>query len=467
MVWYLVFHSNFFRKVGYSVILFFIPLAAQAYIYIPVGEAQVRQSQMAIQPFVLKSNAANQSIWIGHKVFTVFQEDMTSSGYFLLIDQAAFLEKPGEKSQEPYPLDPNGFIWKNWQLLNTDYLVLGDYQLGPDNKKVTLNLFLYHVPLKKKVFQKQYTLGISQVEKLGHHIANDTIQALTTKRGPFLTKIVATRSMSGTKKELFVMDWNGKNKKQVSFHRSTVVAPHWSPDGQNIAYTSYLYWKRQKRRVAALILYNRLTKSRRIILRRKGVNLGFDFFPDGQSMLVSLFLGKGYLDIAKMNLQTRAVTPITFGPNGSINVEPVLHPNGQTILFSSDRGGRVALYSMNVDGTNIKLVTFQGNYNSTPDFSLDGKQAIFSGYSGGRFDIFIMNSDGSAIRRLTSFKKPDDTWADNESPSFSPDGRFVVFTSNRTGSYQLYIMNLHNQYIKQISSGSHQYKHPRWSPFLP
>ena len=446
---------------------FFISLTAQAYVYIPVGAAKVRQSQMAVQPFVLKGPAANQAAWVGHEVFTVFQEDMVSSGYFLLIDQSAFLEKPGEKSQEPYPLDPNGFRWENWQLLNTDYLVLGNYQLESEKKKVTLDLFLYHVPLKRKIFQKQYTLGISQVGRLGHHIANDTIQALTMKPGPFLTKIVATRSTGGTKKELFLMDWNGKNEKQISFHRSTVLAPHWSPDGQKIAYTSYLYRRKEKRRIAALILYNRPTKSRRIILRRKGVNMGFDFFPDGQSLLVSLFLGRGYLDIAKLNLKTRTVKPITFGPNGSINVEPVLHPNGRKILFSSDKGGRVALYSMDVDGKNAKPITYQGNYNSTPDFSPDGKQVVFSGYSGGRFDIFIMNTNGSSLRRLTSFKKPNDKWADNESPSFSPDGRFIVFTGNRTGSYQLYIMNLHNQYIKQITSGSSSYKHPRWSPFLP
>ena len=76
------------------------------------------------------------------------------------------------------------------------------------------------------------------------------------------------------------------------------------------------------------------------------------------------------------------------------------------------------IYSMNSKGKNIRPLTWQGSYNSTPSYSPDGKQVVFSGRAGGRFDIFIMNSDGSGLRRLTSVKKLNNTWANNESPSF-------------------------------------------------
>ena len=190
-------------------------------------------------------------------------------------------------------------------------------------------------PLRRKVFQKKYTANFKIVEKLSHKICNDIIEVLTNNPGIFLTKIAAIRSMGGDKKELFIMNWNGKNKKQSSFHRSIVLSPSWSKDGNYIAYTAFLYRRSIKKRSGSLILYNRFNKTRRIVSKRKGTHLGSDFLPDGKHILLSLFLGRGYMDIAQMSLINGSVKPITFGPNGSINVEPVSHPNGKKyfILF--------------------------------------------------------------------------------------------------------------------------------------
>lgn len=442
----------------------FISPFAKAYVSIEVGKAHVRESRMAIQPLILSGPSSVSALKAGSVIFKIVQENLSSSGYFKLIDQEAFLEQPGEKMLEPYPKNPDGFIWKNWQLLNTDYLLLGGYSFKA--KTIQLDLYLYHVPLRRKVFQKQYTAKLSVVKKLAHTICNDIVEILTNKPGIFLTKIATVRSMSGSKKELFIMDWNGKNKKQSSFHRSTVLSPSWSKGGKYIIYTSFLYWKTTQKRSGSLILYNRLNKTRRVVSKQKAAHLGSDFFPDGKNILLSVFLGRGYMDIARMSLIDGSITPITFGPNGSINVEPVVHPTGKKILFSSDRGGEVMLYSMGINGKNIRPLTWQGSYNSTPDYSPDGKQIIFSGFSNGRFDIFIMNSDGSKLRRLTSVKKANNSWFHNESPSFSPDGRYIVFTSNRTGNYQLYIMNLSNFRVTRITTDSYNYKSPKWSPLL-
>ena len=452
------------QKITFLIGFYFItfPLA-KAYVSIDVGKAHVRESRMAIQPLVLSGPSSVSALKAGSMIFKIVQENLFSSGYFKLIEQEAFLERPGEKMFEPYPKDPNGFIWKNWQLLNTDYLLLGGYSFK--KQRIQLDLYLYHVPLRRKVFQKQYIAKWSIAEKLAHTICNDIVEVLTKNPGIFLTKIVTVRSMSGSKKELFIMDWNGKNNTQSSFHRSTVLSPSWSQDGKYIAYTSFLYWKRIQKRSGSLILYNFLNKTRRVVSRKKGAHLGSDFFPDGKNILLSVFLGRGYMDIAKMSLMDGSITPITFGPNGSISVEPVVHPNGKKILFSSDRGGKVMLYSMDINGKNIRPLTWQGSYNSTPDYSPDGKQIVFSGVSKGRFDIFIMNSDGSKLRRLTS-KKANNSWANNESPTFSPDGRYIVFTSNRTGKYQLYIMNLLNFRTTRITMDSYNYKSPKWSPLL-
>ena len=490
---------------------FLFSSVASAYVSINVGKAYVRESQIAIQPLVLfsaspaskekKTADSNQDslsksssdLWgekvssvncfyekeqncpplspelqsalrVGAIIFNIMRENLSFSGSFKLMDQEVFLEQPGEQAFEPYTEDPNGFIWKNWQLLNTDYLVLSGYSVTKGT--VYMDLYLYHVPLRRKILQKRYIANRAIVKKIAHKICNDIVEVLTKKPGIFLTKIAAVRSMGGKKKELFIMNWNGKNKKQSSFHHTALLSPVWSRDGRYVAYTAFLYRKSKKKRIGSLILYDRFKRNRWVVSKREQTHLGSDFLFDGKHILVSLFLGKGNMDIAKMSLKDGSVSPITFGPSGSINVEPVVHPEGKNIVFSSDRGGKVMIYSMNIKGKNIQPLSWNGSYNSTPDYSPDGKQVVFSGFNKGHFDIFIMNADGSNLRLLTSAKTVNNKGANNESPSFSPDGRYIVFTGNQTGNYQLYVMNVLTLRVTQITFDSHNYKSPRWSPFL-
>ncbi len=461
-----------------------------AYVSIDVGKAHIRQSQVALQPFILTSQGHSPTLPVlqaGAQLFKILQHNLSALGRFRLIDQQAFLEKPGEKSLKPYPQDNNGFIWKNWQLLNTDYLIVGKYHIINNEgkivsskekkrswrknsdqiskQKIQVECFLYHIPLKKKLLHRRYITDIQKLRHLVNYISDDIVQVITGTSGFFLTKIVAVKNMSGIKKELFLMDWDGSNSQQISFHRSVVVSPFWSPDGNSLAYTAFLYHRRRRLRNAALLLYDRNKKTRRIISNRPGANLGFDFFPTGHWILGSLIL-KGNRNIVQISQKNGSVQPITSFMDGSINVEPTVHPQGRQIAFSSDRGGKVMIYSMNLNRRNIKRLTYQGSYNSTPDYSPDGQQLVFSGRDNGRTDVFIMNTNGSQIRRLTSVRNADGKWANNESPCFSPDGRHIVFASNQSGKYQLYIMNILNYRIKKITNDPYGYKAPKWSPFL-
>jgi TolB protein len=124
------------------------------------------------------------------------------------------------------------------------------------------------------------------------------------------------------------------------------------------------------------------------------------------------------------------------------------------------------IYIANVDGSNPKRMTFAGRYNSTPSWSPDGKKLAFSGWENDHFDIFTMDADGTNMVRITSSRKPNGKWANNEDPVWSPDGRFLMYTSNRTGSSQIYISNLDGSEERRITSDSFNYFKPRWSKNL-
>jgi TolB protein len=134
-------------------------------------------------------------------------------------------------------------------------------------------------------------------------------------------------------------------------------------------------------------------------------------------------------------------------------------PGSDRIVFSSRRGGSFDIYSMALDGTDVRQLTQDyGAY--APEISPDGSRIVFAAETDGDLDIFVMGIDGSNPVRLT-----DNTDQDLD-PSWSPDGSMILFASNRTGVNELYIMNADGSNVRQVTSGSLMGSGGRsdWSP---
>ena len=441
---------------------------AEARVYINVGQAQVKKSLFAISPLVYTGPRSNRFKRKHGKVISEqIKKNLKNSGYFNILPSRSFIEDPVKIAPFPYSEHIKGFRWENWKLISAEFLMFARYTISED-RKIILRIFLYDVLLRKKVFRREYSASTSQSVSLAHAVCNDIISNLTKKPGIFLTKIAAIRNFKRSfKKELFVMNWDGSDIKQRSFHRSIVLAPAWHPDGKKISYTAFLYRRSSKGRKASILLYDLKEKKRKILSSYYGTNLGSDFFPSGKEILITTASKYGGMDIFKYHLRSKKMFPIHMGPRGAINVEPSINQRGDQIVFSSDRSGKVMLYKSNQYGERIERITFVGNFNSTPHWSPDGKKIVFSGYSRGRFDLFIMNSKGSSnIQRLTTARRKDGKWSNNESPSFSPDGRRVVFISDRSGAQQIYTMNIDGSNITRITFDKYNYKNPKWSPTI-
>lgn len=453
------------KTLGFTFCLLFC-FSASSKIYVNIGAPEnIKKSLIALSPFTLQDlNPDQGKLLIGKQMSERLGQNLEFSAYFHLLSSKAFIENPSEKSPFPYPKDPQGFRWQNWKLTGADFLFLASYSV--EQNKILVNVSFHNINSQKTLFRKKYTGEMGQTNQIVDKLSNDIIQSLTRKKGVFETKILSVRNTSGTKKELFVMDWNGENKKRLTYHYSIVLSPAWSNNGDEVAYSAFVYNKRLKKRVATLFLYSFKKNKIKLLSARNGANLGSDFFPDGRQMLVTLGSGKGQSDIFKLNLRSLALTPLTKGPFGVINVEPSIHFRTRKIAFSSDKGGKTMIYVMSSTGKNLKQLTFAGHHNSNPDWHPEKNEIVFSGLSKGRMDLFRISSDGVGLKRLTSLRKKNGRWANCESPSFSPDGRFIVFSSDVSGTYQLYVMNLKDLSIERITFDRYNYKSPKWSPYL-
>lgn len=161
----------------------------------------------------------------------------------------------------------------------------------------------------------------------------------------------------------------------------------------------------------------------------------------------------------------RNVRQITFGGQ---NAEAYLSADGSELTFQSERDGREcdAIYRMNVDGSNVRIVS-NGRGNTTCSFiSPDGNSIIYAsthlvdsacppkpdmsrGYVWAlykAYDIFTANSDGSGLRRLTNTDGYDAECV------FSPDGSKILFTSVRSGDLEIWIMNPDGSNPEQLTN---------------
>lgn len=97
-------------------------------------------------------------------------------------------------------------------------------------------------------------------------------------------------------------------------------------------------------------------------------------------------------------------------------------PLTDRIVFVSDRGGHRDIWTMKPDGSDLKRLTNDGYSESEPVVSPDGYTIVFISQREGDYNqIYAIDADGTHMRRLT------DITGTKSSPSFTPDGKHLLF----------------------------------------
>ena len=371
------------------------------------------------------------------------RRDLDLSGFFEILDPKGYIESPGKCG------GPEATTFSDWTVIGAEGLIKG--QVSIDRGRIQAQLYLVDVQKQSVVLAKQYDGEFNQAKMIAHRFANEVMKYYTGIAGVFGTQI-SFSSRVGRFKELFVMDMDGTEIRQLTNERGLALSSAWSPSGNQLVYTSY------RNRTPDLFLIDVDSGRARQITRSTELEIGAHFINENQ--IVFSRTEGNESDIVVMNVDGTGLRKIT-PPNRAIDVSPVPSPDGSRIVFCSNRGGGPQIYVMGIDGASPQRVSFgASNYCTSPAWSPLGDKIAYVCRADGSFNLFVANPDGSNTVQLTSS-------GSNEDPEFSPDGRYLTFaTTAFGGGFSVAVMKTDGTSMKQLTRSRGGDFEPAWGPIF-
>jgi TolB protein len=146
-------------------------------------------------------------------------------------------------------------------------------------------------------------------------------------------------------------------------------------------------------------------------------------------------------------------------------------PDGDAIVFTSERNGSADLYRVRRNGTDLERLTDSPAYDDQAAISPDGTELVFvTTRADGTADLWTMNVRTRTAKPLTSGPGGDFR------PSWSPDGRWVAFSSDRLSNLpfshgrwehlqlaDIYIVHPDGTGLKQLTEHGGFCGSPKWT----
>ncbi len=398
------------------------------------GSSEDSRLRLGLPPFIADSAAREDSL-TAKKVRDIIRDDLLFSRYFDTLEEGPHFNGNNLKD-----------IMKDWRRLGASWLLTGKAAVVKDRLSVTLRLI--NLQSGETAFERYYRQESRHLRSAAHRAADDIVRAATGKMGIAQTRIVFSNNRSGDK-EIYLIDYDGENLRQLTQDRSISILPRISFDRMKIAYTGYRDGNPD------MFLIDLQNGTNKAISHEQGLNIAGGFSPDGSQILMTLSRQKNP-NIYLKNLIDGTVTRLTR--HWGVDTSPTFSPDASQVAFVSNRSGKPQIFVLDMTTNRAKRLT-RLNWCDSPSWSPTGEWIAFAGRAGprDRIDIYLVDVTGTQLRRLTHSE------GSNEDPSWSPDGRFISFTSSRSGKPELYMMDADGSVPHRIALIPGKSFTPNWS----
>jgi hypothetical protein len=248
--------------------------------------------------------------------------------------------------------------------------------------------------------------------------------------------------------KLFLYDFSTKTLTELSKNWTSIehtVNAHFSPDGNKIVFMAV---PKNSRTSNSWNVYLCDLRTPSIIINLTPNNvLDQDpkFFKDGIHICY-----KSNGDLKIMNIETREVTQVTHDGWSVEESMPYPTNDGKKIIYSAGVGNNTFIYSVNIDGTDNKIIESTANVHSYYPIVRDDSTYVFTranSANNSADDLYLAN----LFTGVSSSLPFNNNSADDSDP-YPIDSEYVFYSSNRSGTHGGWDLFLGN--IKTGSSWS-------------
>jgi len=394
-----------------------------------------RATPIAVAPFGWQGDGQSGDI------AQIVSDDLYHSGLFAPIERQNMISQPARAEE---------IIFRDWQALSAQYLLIGNVVASGGRLEVQFSLF--NVSSEQQLLSGRTSGTAAQLRDMAHYISDQAYKELTGNKGAFSTRLLYVTA-EGSRYRLHRADYDGARSTVVLESAAPILSPRYSPDGKQVAYVSF------ENRRPRIFIQQLATGQRQQVTDFQGLNGAPAFSPDGRR--IALVLSRdGNPEVYVMNLANRALQRVTnhFG----IDTEPFWGADGRTLYFTSDRSGKPQIYKTDISaGREAQRVTFVGNYNANPKLSADEKTLVMvhrqEGYT--NFKVAAQDLERGNLRILSETSLDD-------SPTVAPNGSMLIYATRQQGRGVLMLVSINGRVRVPLPTASGDVREPSWSPWL-
>ncbi len=266
--------------------------------------------------------------------------------------------------------------------------------------------------------------------------------------------------------QIFIMNSDGSDLRQLTDAQLGACQPDWSPDGSRLVFISPCESNQELYETASLFIINADGSGLEPLPSTGGGDFDPAWSPDGRMIAFTSLRNAFKPQVFILHLESQEIQTLSLADFR--DYQPEWSPDGAKILFVTTRNGPYQVWTMNVDGSEQFRFTASGSlWDTYPVWSPDGQVILYT------------QREQGGIPSLVAARYPDGGAAEfrvypypgaipMREANYSPDGSWLVFESWPDGAlHDIYMMRPNGSDLTQLTFDPADDFDPDWRPIGP